>query len=490
MRLWLCLLALCLTVQAETSATRPNIVFIMADDMGWGQTGYRGHPILKTPHLDAMAANGLRFERFYAGNPVCSPTRATVLTGRTNDRTGVLSHGYALRLQEKTLAQALQKAGYATGHFGKWHLNGYKGPGAPVLKDDPRSPSAFGFDHYVSATNFIDTDPWLGRDGIPEQIPGESSEIVVGEALKFIESQHRAGKPFFTVLWYGSPHSPFQASAEDKTPFASLNDLSAHHYGELAAMDRSIGTLRAQLRALGAAENTLIVFNSDNGGLPEIEPSSTGGLRGHKGSVFEGGLRVPGIIEWPAVIPPRITRHPAGTVDLFPTIADIVGLPESSFIQPLDGVSLKPLLMAETAPRSKPLPFRFGQKAALIGDRYKLLTQDISGSAFELYDLHADPAESRDLSSTEPAVLESMKKALLAWNQSVEASFAGRDYPGGQLNPPDPEPANWWEAAPYQPHLPALKSYWAYRPYFDRASGKAAKTKTKSKAKATKPKAP
>jgi arylsulfatase A-like enzyme len=459
------------TQAADT--TKPNIIFIMADDMGWGQTSYNQHPVLKTPNLDAMAANGLRFDRFYAGNPVCSPTRATVLTGRSNDRTGVLSHGYALRLQENTLAQALQKVGYATGHFGKWHLNGYKGPGAPILAQDPRSPAAFGFDTYVSATNFIDMDPYLGRNGVPEKFEGDSSEIIVAEALKYLEVQHKANKPFFTVIWYGTPHSPFKAVDADKATFSELDTASATHYGELVAMDRSIGTLRQKLRDLGIADNTLVVFNSDNGGLPGITPSTTGGLRGNKGMVFEGGLRVPGIMEWPAVIKPRITKHPVGTVDLFPTVADIVGLPDSSFIQPLDGVSLKPLLSAEVGPRSKPLPFRFGSKAAFIGDRYKLLTQDVSGADFELYDLQADPNEKQDLRATQPAVFEAMKKELLAWNETVEASFAGKDYPEGKVTPADPEPVNWWEAAPYLSYLPEWKSYWAYDSYMNRVEGKA-----------------
>lgn len=453
--------------------TKPNVIFIMADDMGWGQTSYNHHPVLKTPNLDAMAANGLRFERFYAGNPVCSPTRATVLTGRSNDRTGVLSHGYALRLQEKTLAQALQKVGYATGHFGKWHLNGYKGPGAPILAGDPRSPAAFGFDSFVSATNFIDMGPFLGRNGVPEQFAGDSSEIIVGEALKFLEVQHKTNKPFFTVIWYGTPHSPFKSNDADRAAFAELDEASAHHYGELVAMDRSIGSLRQKLRELGIADNTLIVFNSDNGGLPSITPSTTGGLRGNKGMVFEGGLRVPGIIEWPAVIKPRSTAHPAGTVDLFPTVADIVGLPESSFIQPLDGISLKPLFTAEVGPRTKNLPFRFGTKAALIGDQYKLLTQNVKGSEFELYDLKADPNETLDLSATEPAIFQAMKKELLAWNNSVEASFAGKDYPEGQVTPADPEPVNWWESAPYTTYLPEWKTYWAYDNYLNREAGKA-----------------
>ncbi len=447
------------------AADKPNIIFVMADDMGWGQTGYRGHPVLKTPNLDAMAANGLRFERFYAGNPVCSPTRASVLTGRSNERTGVLSHGYALRTQEKTIAQALKGAGYVTGHFGKWHLSGYKGPGAPVLADDPRNPGAFGFDEWVSATNFFDMDPWMGRNGVPEQLIGESSELAVAEAVKFLEKHRAGGKPVFAIIWYGTPHSPFRASDADKAPFASLKEASADHHGELVAMDRSIGTLRAKLRDLGLADNTLLVFNSDNGGLPGIEPDTTGGLRGNKSQVYEGGLRVPGIMEWPAVIKPRITSHPASTMDLFPTVADIVGLPATSFIQPVDGVSLKPLFSAETGPRAQPIGFRFGSKTALVDNRHKILANNLKSGPFELYDLEADPGETKDLSAAQPELFERMKKQLLAFNESVDASFAGKDYPEGKVTPPDPESISWFEAERYQKWLPQWKDYWAYKGY-------------------------
>ena len=218
----------------------------MADDMGWGQTGYRNHPILKTPNLDAMAANGLRFERFYAGCPVCSPTRASVLTGRSPNRAGVLSHGYALRLQEKTIAQALKQAGYVTGHFGKWHLNGFKGPGAPVLKSDPHSPSAFGFDEWVSVTNFYDLDPLMGRNGEVDSLKGDSSDIAVSEAVKFLKKHATSQQPMFAVVWFGSPHSPFKSRPEDQAAFKSLNETSANHYGELVALDRAVGTLRQE----------------------------------------------------------------------------------------------------------------------------------------------------------------------------------------------------------------------------------------------------
>lgn len=465
------------------AAQRPHIVFMMADDMGWGQTGYRGHPVLKTPGLDAMAAGGLRFDRFYAGNPVCSPTRAAVLTGRTNDRTGVLSHGYALRLQEKTIAQALKKAGYATGHFGKWHLNGLKGPGAPILKGDPYSPAAFGFDEYVSATNFIDMDPLMGRNGVPEKFTGDSSEIIVEEALRFIKTQHQAGKPSFSIIWFGTPHGPFRASEADKRDFKSLSEASADHHGELVAMDRSIGNLRARLREWGIAQDTMVVFNSDNGGLPEITPNTTGGLRGNKGTVYEGGLRVPGIIEWPAVIKPRVTSHPACVVDLFPTVAEIVGLTDEVFLKPLDGVSLRSLFDGETKPREKPLGFRYGSKAAFIDGRYKLVTADHSKPVSELYDLEADTNETTDLAKAKPQVMAEMQAKFDSWNAGVQASFEGADYAGGKLNPPDPESVNWFEDVRYRPYLAEWSTYWVYQSYFDRSGKPKEKGKKKRKSK-------
>jgi arylsulfatase A-like enzyme len=469
------LVCLALLVATRTSAaepSRPNVIFVMADDMGWGQTGYRDHPVLKTPNLDAMAANGLRFERFYAGNPVCSPTRATVLTGRSNDRTGVLSHGYALRLQEKTIAQALRTAGYVTGHFGKWHLNGFSGPGAPVLGTDPRHPGAFGFDEWVSVTNFFDLNPLMSRQGKIEEFQGDSSEIAAAEAIKFIDQHRRGGKPFFAVVWFGSPHSPYRALPEDKAKFSELSEAAANHYGELVAVDRAVGTLRTKLREFGLAENTLLVFCSDNGGLPGITPETVGGLRGNKATVYEGGLRVPGIMEWPAGIKtPRVTNYPACTMDLFPTVADIAGLPESSFVKPVDGLSLRPLFTKEIAKREKPIPFRFQGKAAFVDNRYKLVTANVKQLQFELYDLETDPKESRDISADEPEVAARLQKEFLAWNESVNASFAGKDYPEGKLYPPDPKSINWKDHPSYAPYL----AEWEKRIEFRRGGGGAKK---------------
>jgi arylsulfatase A-like enzyme len=483
MKTLLSLLALFALVSAGMGAAdRPNIIFVMADDMGWGQTGYRGHPLLKTPHLDAMAANGLRFDRFYAGGPVCSPTRASVLTGRSHERTGVLTHGYALRTQEKTIAQALKGAGYVTGHFGKWHLNGHRGPGVPIFADDPHGPARFGFDEWVSVSNFYDVDPLMSRAGKFEQLRGDSSEIAVAEAVKFLEQHRGGGKPMFAVIWYGTPHSPFKALDADKAPFGQLDDASANHYGELVAMDRSIGTLRAKLRDLGIANDTLLVFCSDNGGLPAITPETVGGLRGNKGSVFEGGIRVPGIMEWPARIKPRVTSYPACVMDLFPTVADIVGLPEGVTIKPLDGLSLKPLFAREPGGRRAPIGFRYTTQRALVDDRYKLLTSNLGGGKFELYDLVDDPKESRDLSSAKPEVFAQMKQRLLAWNATVDASFAGKDYPEGRVAPADPESIAWYDAPQYKPFLAPWKERWEYRSFLESANnGSAAKGTRKKK---------
>ena len=459
---------------AATDLSRPHIVLVMADDMGWGETSYNGHPVLKTPHLDALAAAGLRLDRFYAGAPNCSPTRSTVMTGRSNDRCGVENHGYALRRQEKTIAQGLRAAGYLTAHFGKWHLNGYSGPGAPILADDAHSPGAFGFDEWLSVTNFFDRDPILSRKGRWEEFKGDSSEIIVDEALKHLERAHGSGRPTFTVIWYGSPHAPMIAAEEDMRDFPQLERNSRNHYGELVAMDRSVGTLRAGLRKLGLAENTLLWFCSDNGGLPEIRPGTVGHLRGFKGSVYEGGLRVPGIIEWPAVITkPRATSHPAGTFDIFPTIAEITKLPDTALLKPLDGISIRPLFTSELAERPKAMGFRHTRRAALIGNRYKIVALNINLPKYEVYDLQTDPREEKDLSASQPELTARLSKELLAWNESVQASVAGRDYAEGRLVPGDQTTRPWPSAPEYKPYLEQLQKRPEYRTALTKGGRKA-----------------
>ena len=442
----------------------PNIILIMTYDQGWGQTGYYDHPVLKTPNLDAMAENGLRFERFYAAAPVCSPTRASILTGRTNNRTGVMDHGYALRKQEKTIAVALKKAGYATGHFGKWHLNGLRGPGVPVLKDDSHSPGKFGFDHWLTVTNFFDIDPVMSDNGSFIDLKGNSSEIIVKKALEFIKEKTSQNLPFFAVIWDGSPHDPFLASEKARDNFNDLDNQSQHHYGELVAFDRSLGVLRKTLKDLGLENNTILWYCSDNGGLRNISPPSVGGLRGYKTTIWEGGLRVPAIIEWPKVIKPKVTNYPASTMDIFPTIADILNLPDTDLLKPIDGITLKPIFENDLSNRDKRIPFRYKDQGALIDNNFKLVVTSIDKEKFELYDLEKDFSESIDLSSENPLIFNQMKTDYLKWSESIDSSQVGMDYPEGKvLN--NPERHFWMNDDRYKPYL----KEWIKRPeYRDR----------------------
>ena len=436
-------LSLCFAAEPPS---RPNILLIMADDQGWGDTSYHGHPELKTPNLDALAASGLRLDHFYAGHCNCSPTRGSVMTGRHPDRYGTFNPGAPIRAQELTVAMVLQSAGYATGHFGKWHLNGKNGdknttdmPGRAILVDDPLSPGKMGFDQWVSADNFFDLDPVLGRNGVPEKFHGDSSDIAADEALKFIRVQAAAGKPFLSVVWFGSPHVPHIPLAADKAAYSALPEKEQNYYGEITAVDRNVGKIRAALRELNIAENTLLWYCSDNGG--HEGPKSTGNLRGEKGSVWDGGLRVPGIVEWPARISkPFISNMPTSTLDMYPTILQATGAVAKNQTQPLDGISLIPLFDHQTETRTKPIPFWDYNKgsAAWIDWPYKLHA-NMGGkgkpgqvpSATALYDLSQDPKETTDLKAQEPERVTQMTTALTAWKASVENSLAGADY-GGQ----------------------------------------------------------
>ena len=448
---------------------RPNIILIMTDDQGWGQTGYYNHPLLKTPNLDEMANNGLRFDRFYAGAPVCSPTRASVLTGRSNDRTGVYDHGYRLRLQEKTISQALKNNGYITAHFGKWHLNGLRGPGAPILKDDKYGPQNFGFDHWLSVTNFFDINPLMSENGDFIDFNGNSSEIIFNEALSFIKEINNKEMPFFILIWDGSPHSPFIADDEDNIDFKNLDERSKNHYGELVAFDNSLGDFRKGLQDLGISNNTILWFNSDNGGLGKkqnISPSTVGGLKGQKGDIWEGGIRVPSIIEWPSVIKSRISTYPSSTMDIFPTIVDILNLPDSTMLMPLDGESLFPLFNSKLGKRKNKIPFRYLDKGALIDNNFKLVVTSIKKNNFELYDLLNDPKESLNISSSYPIVFQEMKDEFIEWNRTVNESINGNDYNEEFINEDGRE---WWPSDKrYKPFLNDLIKRPEYTEYIKR----------------------
>ena len=450
---------------------RPNFILCMADDQGWGDTGYNGHPLLKTPVMDEMAQTGLRFDRFYAAAAVCSPTRGSVMTGRHPNRFGCFAWGHTLRPQEITIAEALKKAGYTTGHFGKWHIGS-------VRADGTSSPGNSGFDEWFSSPNFYENNPLFSHNGKVIETKGESSDVTAGLAMDWIGKVAKGKKPFLAVVWFGNPHSPHVAVDKFKKMYSDQPDGVAHFFGEITAMDAALGKMRSGLRKLGIADNTVLWYCSDNGSLPK---GSSGGLRARKGSLYEGGIRVPAVLEWPARVKAnRITDINANTSDIYPTLLELadVALPKN---QPrLDGISLAPLLRGQKQVRKQPMGFwtyhnrGYGRHArrmlealrqeqldgnqqpaapegqighfhpadnlpghsAWIEGDYKLHRIPVKKNAtqfnYELYHLVNDPKESNNLLNEDKSRLAKrfgrMKADLVTWQQSVINSLNGRDY--------------------------------------------------------------
>jgi arylsulfatase A-like enzyme len=442
---------------------KPNIILVMADDQGWGDVGYNGHPFVQTPALDAMAEAGFVFDRFYAGAPVCSPTRASVMTGRSPIRTKVTNHGRYMRPHEQTIAETLKEAGYVTGIFGKVHL----GSGQP---DSPCNPTGMGFDEWAVGLNFFDNDPYLSRNGKVEHREGKGSVISTDDAIAFLEKHKGDERPMFTVLWFPSPHDPHQEVPDG----ASLYDGRQHagYYREITLLDQQVGRLRTAIRNMGITDNTILWYCSDNGGLVE----ETSGGRARKGSIYEGGLRVPGIIEWPARNLRGRTAVPVWTCDIYPTILAMAGVKQEP-LHSLDGIDVSDIIAGSTEERSQPMGFWHGfqggqstwsdriQKAIMEKqladaplphdpermrkdvDEFPQFVEDITtghaawnawpwklhrinGDRYELYNLTDDPMETTDLSADpqQQQRLEQMKVELDAWMRSVIRSLNGKDY--------------------------------------------------------------
>ncbi len=416
------------TVPPATLSLRPNIILLMSDDQGWAETGYHGHSIAQTPNLNAMAQSGLVFNRFYATAPVCSPTRVSILTGRHHYRSncfGVMD--CTLDQQETTLAEVLQDAGYATGHFGKWHIGRLRGP-------QSSSPGDNGFEQWVSSRLFFDLNSDIFvKNGQPlSAINGDGSDFIVAEALSFIEQSISHNQPFFAIIWYAAPHTPWEALAADKAPFNGLSEDEQNYYGELYAMDRTIGILRQRLKDLGVADNTLLWFNSDNGPMPKMAHLGTGGLRGYKNTLWEGGIRVPAIIEWPARLRESFTTDvPASTLDIYPTILEAAGIAVDNTVT-LDGMSLLPALDGTMTERSSPIPFWYDKDIEVLSSQnmghavwlkepYKLhkIADTSDNVTYQLYNIVTDPFESTDLAHTHSDIVKQMAANLNLWQKNV-----------------------------------------------------------------------
>jgi len=456
-----CLIALC---PLSAAAAAPNVILCMADDMGWGDTGYNGHPCLKTPHLDQMSREGVTFTRFYSAAAMCSPTRASCYTGRNPYRFGVtFAMKGRLEATEIPITSVLKGQGYATGHFGKWHLGTLskekgdqkrwgafagnpvryycppwerdvdvcfvteskvptwnplidpgpiknKGKGRMAEADASKEPKPYGNDYF--------TGPGQTET---ENTEGDDSRVIMDRAVPFIRSAVENKQPFLAVIWFHTPHSPVVGGPEYRKMYADRPEPAQHYYACLTAMDEQIGRLRAELKRLGVDGNTMLWFCSDNGPARQGSPrhvGSNGGLSGYKLSIREGGIRVPGLLVWPDQIEQPLTVDaPCSTSDCFPTVLDALGIPLPDD-RVYDGITLLPLVRGQRKTRDGPIGFlnREASEAVWMEDRYKLI---VSPKRVQLYDIPADAAESRDLAGELPEVEERMQAALKRWKVGV-----------------------------------------------------------------------
>lgn len=447
----------------------PNIILIMFDDLGYGDLGYQGSQHAITPHIDQMAESSLVFSRFYAAAPVCSPTRGSALTGRHPFRYGIFFANVGhLPQDELNLASLLRQRGYRTGHFGKWHLGTLTTAVRDANRGRPGQTQHFAppwlrdFDVCFSTESKVPTynptlrprdfsrhpgnlqhwwDPEIDPSNvthygtrywneqgneITEGLDGPNAQLIMNRAIAFMRDAVERERRFFAVIWFHEPHWPLVAGRDYRQPFAELDEFRQHYYGCIKACDDQIGRLRHELRELGVAENTMIWLTSDNG--PEGSdkmPGSAKHLRGRKRDLYDGGIRVPGLLEWPRRIAGRRTTDmPAVTSDYLPTIADLLGI-DLPADRPLDGISLVPLIDGKLTQRPQPIAFQSNGRIALIDNRYKLIHYGRGANFAEppwnwqLYDMVQDPGERNDLAADHPQIVQEMAVWLERWNQSV-----------------------------------------------------------------------
>ncbi|MCY7359673.1 MAG: sulfatase-like hydrolase/transferase, partial [Rudanella sp.] len=448
---------------------QPNVLLIMTDDQGWGDLSLHGNPDLQTPNLDQLARSGAQFERFYV-SPVCAPTRASLLTGRYHLRTGTITvtGGWeAMRPDETTIAELFRANGYRTGCFGKWH-NG---------EHYPQTPQGQGFDQFTGflgghLNNYFDAT--LEQNGQLRPTKGFITDVLTDAALGFIRA--KSDKPFFCYVPYNAPHSPFQVSDAYFKPFKDkgLTDELASVYGMVKNVDDNVGRLLKQLEKQGIANNTIVVFLTDNG------PNGVrynGHMRGIKAQVDEGGIRVPCFVRWPGHIQPNtVVNTPAAHIDLLPTLAGLCTLPNTKTTHPLDGQNLSEILLGRiksgpawinpswigparmlfTHQAVQPFPALQPMPGAVRAGQYVWINRK---NAPELYDLQADPEQKTDLVQTHPSLTDSLGKAYQRWFEQMQA----------EAKTSHPIPVGYAEAR--QVTLPGIEAHFVGKVRFNEGHG-------------------
>jgi arylsulfatase A-like enzyme len=435
----LCLLAASWTLAATS---KPNIILIVADDLGYaGLSCYDNAHGIQTPHLDNMAANGLKFTDFHSNGTVCSPTRASLMTGRYQQRTGITGvvkaatcRNQGLALEETTMAEMLKSGGYQTAIFGKWHV-GYSPKFNPVNQ---------GFDEYIgfvsgnvdyqSHLDLAKQEDWWKQDQLlPEE--GYQTTLIGNHAVDFIGRNKSA--PFFLYLAFGAPHSPIQGPndppvrGKGAVPAKSIDQQRAYRE-MIESMDTEIGRVKTSVEELGLAENTFIFFCSDNGHAKNGTWSANPGLRGSKSTVYEGGTRVPGIAYWPGIIQPATTDETAMTMDLYPTYAALSSTPLPEEVK-FDGIDLSALLLKGESLPERTLYWNWEESGAVRNGPWKYV---LTGKKAALYNLDDDLAESINLASKHPEKFQKMERQYTAWKTEVDTNPSGPEIdPDVSANP-------------------------------------------------------
>jgi len=415
--------------------TQPNVILILTDDQGWGDLSINGNTNLNTPHIDQLAKNGVILDRFYV-SPVCSPTRAEILTGRYSVRGGVYATsrgGERLDLDETTMAEIFQQAGYQTAAFGKWHSG----------MQYPYHPNGRGFDEFYGFCsghwgNYI--DPILEHNGQLVQGEGFLPDDLTNKAMEFIEKNKN--QPFFLFLPFNTPHSPMQMPDEWWDKFADkeliqkgdgrAKETSEHTRAALAFcenIDWNVGRLIKRLKALDLEEETILVYLSDNG------PNGArwnGDMKGRKGSTDEGGVRSPCFIQWKNQIPAGSKiEHVSAAIDLLPTLADLSGISWKTK-KTVDGLSLKPLLLNPSSKWENRLIFNFWRgKLSVRSQQFRLDHED------QLFDMAADPGQWRDVAKDQPNVYQQLKKAKENWLEVISKELPEKDMRSFPIGHPD-----------------------------------------------------
>ncbi|MEN8228293.1 MAG: sulfatase [Bacteroidota bacterium] len=403
---------------------KPNFIIIMADDLGYSGIGCYGNKVIETPNLDKMAEEGIRFTDFHSNGTVCSPTRAALLTGKYQQRTGIEGVVTAARhrdvgldIEEVTFADALKEKGYVTGIFGKWHV-GYASEFNPVLQgfDEFKGYVSGNVDYHAHIDQEGYFDWWEGEELKDDR--GYTTDLITGYGVEFIKENR--DKPFLLYLPHEAPHSPFQRRTGDpvretgsnKSVIVPADSIPGIYKEMVEVMDEGIGEIIQTLKDLGIDRNTMVFFCSDNGGARNYGHNEP--LRGHKGQVYEGGHRVPAIAWWPGKIQPGVeSGEILMTMDIFPTMLELSG---SGTGQELDGISLTEVFLKNGELPGRDIFWRSYKNKAVRSEQWKLV---VSGESTELYNLDEDLAETNNLAVSNPEKVDMLLEKLKTWEKDV-----------------------------------------------------------------------